>query len=345
MVDQILPIRTHVALKGHRTAYPACLVDEDSRLGFRPVGRVVAGRLERKFVAAAFPHGRRRAQRDSDVRFALVGRIDSDERELRVVYPALGIGQRLVDHSGERIVTAERGGIHAVFDLDGVFEDFGGALADLRRATRDDAPRLGARFGEWTAVGQYPGGQAGVELGQTAGRSIDDHCAHRADFRRTLHRLPGSGCGRARPGDRLVEHHRGDGNQHRQRVGAPAVGGHKTSQPTLFAPATIVPIRPDPSRAPREGVPLGAQRFSPVVAENRRPVAPAPLGLVGHFHRMAQPPLAGTLGAPEGNRAALTCRHSVRGWPSRMLVGKWVVVSVRSAVHRCGGTTTIRLRT
>ena len=213
--------------------------------------------------------------------------------------PALRIGQRLVDHCAERVVTAERGGVDAVFDLDGVFEDLRRSLAELRRDAGDRVPGLGARTGERAAVGQHPSRQAGVELGQTAGRGIDDHRAHRADFRRTLNRLPGHGRGRAGTGDGLVQHHPGDGNQHRQRVCAPAVGRHETSQPTLFPETVGVPVRPDPPFAtPRQRVPLGAQRFSPVVAKNRCPVAPAPVGVEGHFPRMAQQPLAGTLGAP-----------------------------------------------
>jgi hypothetical protein len=115
VVDQVLPVGTHVALEGQRAAHPACLVDEDPRLDPGPVRRVVAGRLERELVPAAFPNGHRRAQRDADIGFASGIRVDPDERKLRVVCPALRIGQRLVDHCGECVVTAERGGVHAIF--------------------------------------------------------------------------------------------------------------------------------------------------------------------------------------------------------------------------------------
>src|SRR6202035_5917988 len=100
------------------------LVDEDPRLDPGPVSRVVAGRLERELVPAALPDGHRRAQRDADIWFVSAIRVDPDERELRVMYPALRIGQRLIDHCGERVLTPQGGGAHAVFDLARLLEDF-----------------------------------------------------------------------------------------------------------------------------------------------------------------------------------------------------------------------------
>src|SRR6185437_10501768 len=143
----------------------------------------------------------------------------------------------------------------------------------------------------------------------------DDHRADGADFGRTLQRMTGHGLRRAGSADGLVEHRAGDGDEYRQRVGAPAVGGHEASQPALLTPAAAVAIRPDPpgSTPPRQRITLGAQRLAPVVAKNRRPVAPAPLGVEGHFPRMAQHLLAGTLGAPTAVCNTLSGRHTGLG--------------------------------
>ena len=202
-----------------------------------------------------------------------------------------GIGERLADHPGEAVVAAERRGVDAVLDLDGVGEHLGGALAHLRRGARHDVPGLGAGLGERSAVGQDPGRQVGVELGQPLGRRADDGGADDADGRRALHRtlrLPGFGRGR-RPGERLVQHHGRENDKDGQRVGAPAVGRNEPPEPGLFAPtAAFVPVGPDPPRVTRQRVALGAQGLLPLVAQRRHATAPATPRVVGHRIRMAQ---------------------------------------------------------
>ena len=107
-------------------------------------------------------------------------------------------------------------------------------------------------------LGSIPVGRLASYWVRPLGWSVDDHGAHGADLRRPLQRMTGRGRRRARPGDSLIEHHTGDGDQHRQRVGAPAVGRDEASQPTLLAPATGVTIRPDaPGRHPTRADPAG----------------------------------------------------------------------------------------
>src|SRR5579884_1974818 len=118
-VDHILPVGTDIALERNRSAHPASLVDKDSRLRIAPEHRVVAGGFQGNLVAATLPYRHRGTQRNPEIGFAAV---NPGERELRVVRPALGIGHRLVAHSHERVVPAERRGIHTVFNLDGVSE-------------------------------------------------------------------------------------------------------------------------------------------------------------------------------------------------------------------------------
>ncbi len=210
--------------------------------------------------------------------------------ELRVVRPALGIGQRFTDHPGKSVVAAERGGVDAVFDLDGVGERLGRALADLRCGARHDVPCLGAGLGERSAFGQDPGGQVRVELCEALRRRSDDLRAGDADGRRTLHRPLGLlGCGRTGPGDGLVHHDAGQRDQHRQRVGTPAVGGKEVAQPRLLAQAPMfVSIGPGPAGVLGQRVALRAQGLSPLVTQHGHATAPVTPRVVGHRNRMAQ---------------------------------------------------------
>ncbi len=261
------------------------------------------------------------------------------KRELRVVRPALRIGQRLADHPREAVIAAERRGVDAVLDLDGVGEHLGGALADLRRGARNDVPGPGAGLGERSAVGQYPGRQVGVELGQSLGRRADDGGADDADGRRALHRafLRGFGRGR-RSGDRLVQHHGRQNDKHGQRVGAPAVGRNEAPEPGLFAPtAAFVSVGPDPARVTRQRVALGAQRLLPLVAQRRHATAPATPRVVGHRIRMAQT-------AP----LALPARHRSGAQASRRapsVMGSSVVANSRFGPRATSAPDESRLRT